>query len=59
MAEEGEEYGAEPMSAAEAAKRISQLEKEMFDAAENLEFEQAAKIRDRIHQIKKQGFAAA
>ncbi|MFO7762774.1 MAG: UvrB/UvrC motif-containing protein, partial [Wenzhouxiangellaceae bacterium] len=51
-------YEVEPMSAAEAARRISQLEKDMFSAAENLEFEQAAKIRDQIHQIKKQGFAA-
>ena len=55
-AEGGYELG--PLTAAEAAKRISSLEKDMFNAAENLEFEQAAKIRDQIQQIKKQGFAA-
>jgi len=33
------------------AKKIKQLEKEMYDLAQNLEFEQAAKIRDQIHYI--------
>ena len=58
VAEQGGKYAAEPMSPAEAAKRIASLEKDMFNAAENLEFEEAAKIRDQIQQIKKQGFAA-
>ncbi|MEX2498565.1 MAG: excinuclease ABC subunit UvrB [Wenzhouxiangellaceae bacterium] len=57
-AEAAGDYDIGPMSAAEAARRIAGLEKEMFSAAENLEFEQAAKIRDQIQQIKKQGFAA-
>jgi protein-arginine kinase activator protein McsA len=30
----------------------------MFKAAENLEFEEAAAIRDRIQKIKSKGFAA-
>jgi len=58
-AEAAADYEVGPMSAAEAARRIAALEKDMFNAAENLEFEQAAKIRDQIQQIKKQGFAAA
>ena len=58
VAEQGGKYAAEPMSPAEAAKRIASLEKDMFNAAENLEFEEAARIRDQIQQIKKQGFAA-
>ena len=58
VAEQGGKYAADPMSPAEAAKRIASLEKDMFNAAENLEFEEAAKIRDQIQQIKKQGFAA-
>ncbi|MDT8438048.1 MAG: excinuclease ABC subunit UvrB, partial [Wenzhouxiangellaceae bacterium] len=59
VAEATADYGPEPISPADAARRIAQLEKDMFKAAENLEFEQAAKIRDQIQQIKKQGFAAA
>jgi len=58
VAEETTGYAGQPMSPAEAAKRIASLEKDMFRAAENMEFEEAAKIRDQIQQIKKQGFAA-
>jgi len=59
VAEDGERYADEaPLSAAEAARRIAELEKQMFQAAENLEFEEAAGIRDRIQQLKKKGFAA-
>ena len=31
---------------------VARLEKEMFQAAENLEFERAAELRDRIHDLK-------
>jgi excinuclease ABC subunit B len=31
---------------------VDKLEKEMFDAAKNLEFEKAAQLRDKIHQLK-------
>jgi excinuclease ABC subunit B len=51
-------YDAEPVSAADAARQIAELEKDMFKAAENLEFEEAAAIRDRIQKIKARGFAA-
>ncbi|MFN2334765.1 MAG: excinuclease ABC subunit UvrB [Wenzhouxiangellaceae bacterium] len=56
-AEDEAQYRIEPMSAAEAARKITDLEKKMYKAAENLEFEQAARIRDQIGEIKKQGFA--
>jgi len=57
-AEAGAAYEDGALSPAEAAMRIAGLEKEMFQAAENLEFEQAAQIRDRIQQIRKLGFAS-
>jgi|GEM_PF-7113972 len=31
---------------------VQDLEKEMFEAAKNLEFEKAAQLRDTIHQLK-------
>jgi len=33
-------------------KRIKKLEKEMLDAARNLEFEKAAELRDQLKQLK-------
>ncbi len=36
------------------SREIQQLEKEMYRCAENLEFEQAAKLRDRIAQLREQ-----
>ena len=33
-------------------KRIKKLEKEMLDAAKNLEFEKAAELRDQLKQLK-------
>ncbi|RFF26342.1 MULTISPECIES: excinuclease ABC subunit UvrB [unclassified Wenzhouxiangella] len=53
------DYAVEPVSPADAAKEIAKLEKEMFQAAEDLEFEKAAEIRDRIHKIREQGFKVA
>ena len=37
----------------EVLKEISKLEKEMWEAANNWEFEKAAKLRDRIKELKK------
>jgi excinuclease ABC subunit B len=37
-------------------KRLKMLEKEMFDAAKNLEFEKAAKLRDELRQLKESIF---
>jgi excinuclease ABC subunit B len=40
------------MSANDAAKRMKQLEKEMYECARNLEFERAAQLRDELDQIR-------
>ncbi len=40
-------------------KRLKMLEKEMFDAAKNLEFEKAAKLRDELRQLKESLFRNA
>jgi excinuclease ABC subunit B len=53
-AEEGAQY--EAMSPEEAAKLIKKLEKEMYTHARNLEFEQAAALRDRIAVIESRSF---
>jgi len=38
------------------AKAVKALEEKMYQHAENLEFEEAANIRDQIHKIRNQGF---
>ena len=45
-----------PESPAALAKRIKQLEGQMYDHARNLEFEQAAALRDQIQQLHEQLF---
>jgi excinuclease ABC subunit B len=40
----------------QAAKRIKKLEAEMLKLARNLEFEQAARLRDQIHQLRQAAF---
>lgn len=40
------------MSANDAAKRMKQLEKEMYECARNLEFERAAQLRDELEQVR-------
>ena len=50
VAEEAAEY--ESMSPGQLNKRLAELEKEMYEHAKNLEFEEAAVIRDRIEQLK-------
>lgn len=42
----------ENLSVNEAAKRMKQLEKEMYECARNLEFERAATLRDELDQIR-------
>ena len=44
------------LSAEQAAKRIKKLDAEMMKHARNLEFEQAAKIRDEIHKLRQAAF---
>ena len=52
--------GMEPliMDEEQAGKRIKQLEKQMLEHARNLEFEQAARIRDEVQRIRKAIFGA-
>lgn len=45
---------AKKLTASQLAKEIKKLEDEMYKAAKNLEFEQAAHIRDQLHQLKDQ-----
>ncbi|OBS11000.1 excinuclease ABC subunit UvrB [Acidihalobacter prosperus] len=49
----------EDLSPAAALKRIEVLEKEMYAHARNLEFEEAARVRDRIHQLREQVLGTA
>lgn len=42
----------ENLSAAQAAKKIKQLEKQMYEAARNLEFEKAASCRDELELLR-------
>ena len=37
------------------AKRINDLEKKMYHHAENLEFEQAARLRDEVKRLREVG----
>ena len=48
----------EAMSEKQVAKEIKRLEKLMLDHAKNLEFEQAAQVRDQLHLLKEQLFGA-
>jgi excinuclease ABC subunit B len=40
------------------AKRIHQLEEQMYRHAQNLEFEEAAHIRDQIKSLQERGLVA-
>lgn len=42
----------ETLSVSEAAKRMKKLEKDMYDAARNLEFERAAELRDELDTLR-------
>ena len=37
-------------------KELKRLERAMLDAAKNLEFEKAAELRDRLHELKQAMF---
>jgi len=54
IAEEIKKFGA--MTPSEVSKQLEQLEKQMYQHARNLEFEQAAAIRDKIDLIDKSVF---
>ena len=40
-------------------QRAEALEKQMLDAAKNLEFEKAAEMRDRLYKLREQLFGVA
>ncbi len=44
------------MSEKELTREVKRVEREMLEAARNLEFEKAASLRDRLHALKKQLF---
>jgi excinuclease ABC subunit B len=46
----------EAMNEKDLAREIKRLEKDMLSAAKNLEFERAAFLRDRMHELRKQVF---
>jgi excinuclease ABC subunit B len=54
VAQDGARY--EAMSERQIAREIKQLEKQMIEHAKNLEFEQAAKARDRLTELRKRVF---
>jgi len=54
-AEEAAEYAA--LSPAQLSARIKKLEQQMYQHARDLEFEQAASVRDQLNKLKEQGFA--
>jgi excinuclease ABC subunit B len=54
VAEEAAEFAAIPAGPVEIAREISRLEGQMMDHARNLEFEQAARLRDRITRLRDQ-----
>jgi len=45
-------YDPADLSPSELLKQISKLEDGMHEAAQNLEFEEAARLRDRLHELK-------
>src|SRR5690625_4079091 len=52
-------YEVQVMDPDEAAREIACLEKAMFKAADDLEFEKAAELRDQVHAIRERGFKVA
>ena len=49
----------EAMPEKDMERELKRLEKEMLDAARNLEFEKAAELRDRLYQLKEAMFGVA
>ena len=56
VAEETAEYA--HLTPQQMAKRIKQLEEEMYRHARDLEFEEAARVRDKIRALQQQGLVA-
>ncbi|MEO8078876.1 MAG: helicase-related protein, partial [Caldimonas sp.] len=49
----------EALSERDLGKRIKMLERQMLEHAKNLEFEQAARVRDELARLREQAFGAA
>ncbi|MBK9116179.1 MAG: excinuclease ABC subunit UvrB [Betaproteobacteria bacterium] len=49
----------EAMPEKDMERELKQLERQMLEAAKNLEFEKAAELRDRLHALKQQMFGVA
>jgi excinuclease ABC subunit B len=56
VAEQTAEYAA--MTPAQMGKRIKELEKQMYQHAKNLEFEDAARVRDQLRELQGKGLVA-
>ncbi len=56
VAEEMAQYAA--LTPGQLAAKIKKLEQKMYQHARDLEFEQAAATRDKLHRLKEQGFGA-
>jgi len=54
VAERRSTYSAEPVSREDVARLIKELEGQMKKAAQNLEFERAALLRDRIIELRRE-----
>ncbi len=52
VAEQGADYAG--LDAQQAASMLKKLEARMYQHAQNLEFEEAARLRDQIHQLREQ-----
>ena len=57
-AESAQRASVEDMSERDVAREIKRLEKLMLEHARNLEFEQAARVRDQLTRLKDQAFGA-
>lgn len=57
VAEEGAGYDLSTLSVDALRKEMSRLENAMLEAAQNLEFEEAARLRDRLHELREQQLA--
>ncbi|ALM52647.1 excinuclease ABC subunit UvrB [Halomonas huangheensis] len=54
VAEDKAGYDVSSLSVEDLRKEMSRLENEMLEAAQNLEFEEAARLRDRLHELREQ-----
>jgi excinuclease ABC subunit B len=58
VAEKKGAYGVVPGDPKALAARIKALESEMMACARNLEFEEAARLRDELHRLRELAFVA-